>query len=500
MRKKMRSVAPIMKKIAPVLLVSAFLLPQPARAEIKAGSVEISPFVGFSMFQDRQNLENAPIIGGRLGYNFTEHFGVEASGQYMRSGVDNKSKPFTRQGQFTSPIDDVDIVNYHLDLLYHFMPESKFNPFVTAGYGAAHYSPRINNKNMSIIGAGVGAKYWVADNIALRVDVRDNMTTDEHIHNLESTMGVVFRFGGKDKEAPARVAESPAPAPVPVPAPADSDDDGVINSQDRCPNTPTRVAVDMNGCPLDSDKDGVADYLDKCPGTPAGVSVDSKGCPLDSDRDGVADYLDKCPGTPAGAAVDNNGCPLDSDQDTVADYLDKCPGTPAGVSIDKNGCPLDSDKDGVPDYLDKCLRTPAGVKVDHKGCPEVVMSKENKAAAAEKFCSKPAVLAINFETNKTDIAPQYYDELKTVGDFLAHFPEAKGEISGHADTVGTAKHNQTLSQGRADSVKQYIVDTFGTNTTRIGTKGYGYTKPVASNKTEAGRAKNRRIEANFTCQ
>jgi len=423
--KKMCSIAPIIKKMAPVLLVSAFLLPLPARAEIKAGSVELSPFAGYNFFEKGQNLENSPVFGGRVGYNITNTFAIEGTGEFTRSHVDNKSTSFSREGQFTTPIDGVSITRYHLDLLYHFMPESKFNPFIVAGYGASHFNPRINSKNMSTPNFGVGAKYWMSDNIALRLDVRDNMAWDERIHSVETTLGVVFALGGKSTQATQ---------------------------------------------------------------------------PVDSDGDGVSDALDKCSGTPQGVSVDSNGCPLDSDQDGVVDYLDKCPGTPAGAKVDMYGCPVDSDKDGVPDYLDRCSRTPAGVKVDSTGCPVVVMTIESKAAAAKRFCSKPAVLSINFDTNKTDIKSQYYDELKTVGDFLTYFPNAKGEIAGHADPVGTKSHNQTLSQGRADSVRQYIVDTFGTDSARIGTKGYGYSKPVASNKTEAGRAKNRRIEANFTCE
>ena len=259
----------VMKKMAPVLLVSAFLLPSPARAEIKAGSVELSPFAGYSFFESRQNLENSPVFGGRIGYNLTDHFGVEATGQFTRSSVDDRSQAFTRQGQFTSPIDDVDIGMYHLDLLYHFMPEGKLNPFITAGYGVAHYSPNINTKsNMSVLNAGVGAKYWVAENVALRVDVRDNMIFDEHIHNMEATAGVVFRFGGKSNAVVAQAAPPP-----------DGDGDGVADALDRCPGTPSGVAVGPDGCPPDADLDGVGDYLDKCPGTPAGVAVDKNGCP-----------------------------------------------------------------------------------------------------------------------------------------------------------------------------------------------------------------------------
>lgn len=303
--RKTFSVAPVLTRIAPALLLSLFLLPWPARAEIKAGSVELSPFAGYNFFQSRQNLEHSPLFGGRIGYNITNQFGVEGTGQFTRSGVDDKSKTFTREGQFTSPIDDVDLSMYRLDLLYHFMPEGNFNPFVTAGYGIAHYSPRINHNGvMSVLDFGVGAKYWLGEHVALRVDVRDAMIFDDQVHNIETTAGVVFRFGGKGSPAPAKVAQASQAAPAP-----DSDGDGVPDALDSCPGTPAGTAVDLKGCPIDTDRDVVADYLDKCPGTPVGVAVDSKGCPVDTDRDGVADHLDKCPGTPAGVAVDSKGCP-----------------------------------------------------------------------------------------------------------------------------------------------------------------------------------------------
>ena len=280
MRKKF-SMGPIMKKVSPVLLLSVFLLPLSARAEIKAGGVELSPFAGYNFFEPRQNLENSPVFGGRIGYDITKHVGVEATGQFTRSKVDDRSKTFTREGEFTSPINDVDISMYHLNLLYHFMPEGKFNPFVTAGYGIAHYSPKINSKEvMSMVDFGVGAKYWVAENVALRVDVRDNMIFDDQVHNIETTAGVVFRFGGTSNSAKDKAAAAAPDQEAQAAQPVDSDHDGVPDTLDRCPGTPGGVAVDAHGCPIDSDGDGVPDYLDQCPNTPAGVAVDSKGCPI----------------------------------------------------------------------------------------------------------------------------------------------------------------------------------------------------------------------------
>lgn len=195
------------------------LLPVSGQAEIKAGSFEVSPFVGYNVFENDQNLDDDLSFGGRLGYNFTKHFGVEAVGEYINTDVDDKSITGAKEGQYRSPTDDVDLTFYHLDAVYHFMPEGRFNPFVLAGVGGAHYSPDISDSDMGVINVGVGAKYWIKDNIALRVDVRDTMVTEffqETYHNLGATVGVVFAFGGDEKP----VAVQPAPKPVAVAAPA----------------------------------------------------------------------------------------------------------------------------------------------------------------------------------------------------------------------------------------------------------------------------------------
>jgi len=203
-----------MYRAALMAIALVFLLPLSARSEIKAGSFEVSPFVGYNFFEDRQNLEDSFIFGGRLGYNFTEHFGIEAAGEYMKTSVNDEAEPWTKKGQFTSPINNVDIAFYHLDLLYHFIPEGNFNPFIAAGYGFAHYDPEINTRDMAIINFGLGAKYWLSDHIALRVDLRDNRVFDERIDNIEATVGIVFAFGGKAKPAPTPVARyEPKPEP-----------------------------------------------------------------------------------------------------------------------------------------------------------------------------------------------------------------------------------------------------------------------------------------------
>jgi OOP family OmpA-OmpF porin len=435
---KIFSKCSIMKKMAPVLMASVLLLPLTARAEIKAGSVEVTPYAGYNFFEKRQNLENQPIVGGRLGYNITNWLGIEGNWNFIKSYVDDKSTRPTMQGQFSSPTDSVFITHYNLDLLYHFFPESRINPYITAGYGIVHYTPKINNKNLSVLDFGVGAKFWVADNIALRADIRDNMIFDEHIHDVATTLGVVFAFGGKSA-APAPVEPPPAPAPVPVPK--------AVEPPPAPPATPT-AALSIDPATVTKGQSAIITWK----------SQNASGCEIQ----------------PAIGSVPPEGVrtitPVSSTTYNLA-----CSG--AGGSATST-------------VLVTVVLPPPPV-------PAPLPPKA--AAAAKRFCSKPAVLAINFDTDKSDIKPEYHDELKTVGDFLMYFPNAKGEISGHTDSVGSNAYNEKLSDRRAESVGSYIRTTFGVKPGRITTKGYGETKPVASNKTKAGKAKNRRIEANFTC-
>jgi OOP family OmpA-OmpF porin len=120
-------------------------------------------------------------------------------------------------------------------------------------------------------------KVWIDTEASLNGQRLGIINVNPWIYGL----GVGYRFGGA-KAAPVVAAAPPPPPPPPAPVapppPADSDHDGVIDANDRCPNTVAGAKVDANGCELDSDHDGVVDRLDKCPGTPAGAKVDATGC------------------------------------------------------------------------------------------------------------------------------------------------------------------------------------------------------------------------------
>ncbi|RQW85838.1 MAG: OmpA family protein [Geobacter sp.] len=114
----------------------------------------------------------------------------------------------------------------------------------------------------------------------------------------------------------------------------------------------------------------------------------------------------------------------------------------------------------------------------------------------EKICM---TLKIEFDYDKSDVKPKYHEVISKVAEFLKKYPNTNSVIEGHADNRGSYKYNIKLSERRADSVRNYLIEKFGIEPERLSTKGYGYTKPIASNKTAEGRQKNRRVDAVIDC-
>jgi len=109
-------------------------------------------------------------------------------------------------------------------------------------------------------------------------------------------------------------------------------------------------------------------------------------------------------------------------------------------------------------------------------------------------------LDIQFDTNKAKIKAQYHGRLKEVADFMAAYPGTKAIIEGHTDSVGSVAYNLKLSQRRAASVRNYLIQNFNISPNRLTAKGFGEERPVASNNTDEGRRKNRRIQAVFAAE
>lgn len=290
-------------------------------------------------------------------------------------------------------------------------------------------------------------------------------------------LNLSYRFGEKDTDKDGIVDKKDACPLVPgLPqfnGCPDTDGDGITDMSDACPTVPGKI--ELNGCP-DKDNDGIADKDDACPDV-AGIAQ-FNGCP-DTDGDGIMDQDDTCP-TVKGLAK-FKGCP-DTDGDGLPDKDDKCPSEAGPVS--NNGCPeLDTDKDGILDKDDKCP-TVAGIK-ENNGCPE--MKKE----VLEEI--NLAVKNIQFETNSDKLTAESLPILEQLSSVLAKFPNYNVAINGHTDSDNTEKYNLNLSDKRAKKCVEFLISK-GIDAKRLTSKGFGESKPIATNKTKAGKQQNRRVE------
>ena len=314
-----------------------------------------------------------------------------------------------------------------------------FVPFLTAGVGASKYKGYYG----AFLPVGVGAQVRMFDETYLLLNSQYRISiTENTAYHLYHSIGFVTNLT-KRKE--------PAPVVVPVPVvepPKDRDGDGIVDSLDKCPDVKGLAA--LQGCP-DRDGDGIADGEDKCP-----------------DVKGLARY---------------QGCPIpDTDKDGINDEEDKCP-TVFGVAR-YQGCPVpDTDGDGVNDEEDKCKNEKG--PASNYGCPVIdtkIVERINKAAQN-----------VFFATGSSKLLAKSFPKLNDVVTILKENPTYNVTIDGHTDNTGKADKNQTLSEARAAAVKAYLVSK-GVDESRLTSAGYGQDKPIADNKTAAGRAKNRRVE------
>lgn len=181
-----------------------------AFAQEPALSYFITPYVGYTWYDNDQNVENNPAYGLRLGYNFTKYFGLEASAEYTDTDYDTDSDSRS-----------VNIGNYRLDGIFNLLPDSQIVPFVFAGVGGQYidYPSGNDNRNAATVNYGAGLKYFLNESMALRADIRQihafqNVEDIGERNDIEATFGFVYYFGGPE---PVAAAAEPAATAVPVP-------------------------------------------------------------------------------------------------------------------------------------------------------------------------------------------------------------------------------------------------------------------------------------------
>ncbi len=261
----------------------------------------------------------------------------------------------------------------------------------------------------------------------------------------------------------------------------------------------SKPKVDSDG---DRDGDGIKDSVDRCPDVAEDKDgfEDQDGCPdLDNDKDGILDRDDSCPNDPEDkdGFKDQDGCPdTDNDEDGILDEKDKCPNDPEDKDgfEDEDGCPdTDNDQDGIVDKEDLCPDEPETVNgyADQDGCPD----SEQVRVIGDKIVLDDRV---HFWTNSAKLRPASYPLLERVADVIRQNPTyVHIEVQGHTDERGSEAFNQRLSQGRAESVMEFLISK-GIAKDRLTAKGFGFSKPLVDKKSERAWFMNRRVEFTIT--
>ncbi len=375
-------------------------------------------------------------FGARLTFNVNQHVAFEGDGWWT---------PTRSRDGYTR----ISVFGYRASLLVDVVGTGPARLFFQLGAGGissiTNDEVEIPNDQDPVVHGGLGLKLFFGSRAGLRLD--GIIMAPPAFAADVIKIGNETAFGGPDYQILGTIFFNFLEAPRPLPQ--------VIVKKETVMVQPP--------APVDPDGDGIAGEADRCPTQPEDVDgfEDEDGCPdNDNDRDGIPDKQDKCPlrAETINGVDDDDGCPEeDTDGDGFLGSRDKCPDAPET----KNGF---QDDDGCPDELPPAVKKFTGV-----------------------------IEGINFKTGSASILPGSFTVLDRAVQVLQEFPSLKLEIQGHTDNRGRAAVNKDLSQRRAEAVRTYFI-TRGIKPERLTAIGFGLERPIADNRSESGRARNRRTE------
>jgi outer membrane beta-barrel protein len=500
----------ILNKILPgILLVT---LATPGFAENLKGAATLSPYVGGFVLDKDQHEESRPVFGLRAGYNFTKHLGAEATFDYSLT-----------ETRIIYGSREADRYRYGFDFLYHFFPDNNLVPFVALGGGGTNFNipntPSAENHYAGLVNYGVGVKYFVAPDVALRGDVRHVLLVhDLGSNNLEYAVGLTFQFGGVRKAVAAisNTADTTAPTVV-FTAPVNGAETVHVNQKanaafsedmDTATITAATFTVKQGTTPVSGT---VTTTASTATFTPA--SYFEKGKPYTAtittgakDQAGNALATDYVWGFTTGLVEDvtaptvtftspvNGATAAPVKQKVNAAFSENM--DPATINAEtftvKQGTTPVSGK--VTFTASTATFTPA--RDFEKGKPYTAtittgardlagnpLAKDYvwgfKAFEVSKVLGVLATLQnSHFLFNSADISEDGKTILNHNVTALKANPKMRLQIAGYTSAAGSEEYNQKLSERRAAAVKDYLVKAGGIDENRLTAIGYGETNPA----------------------
>lgn len=506
----------LLKGIVPGLLLVS--LATPAAAENRQGAVTVSPFVGGYVLDKHQSFESRPVFGLRAGYNFTKHIGAEAMFGY--------SLTETKLNMRSAASKETDLYKYGVDILYHFMPDNAFVPFVEVGGGVTHFhvadTPSIKEPYyIGQVNYGAGVKYFIAPDVALRADVRHAiLVQDPADNNLEYAVGLTFNFGGVRKTVaavaePADVADTTAPAVV-FTAPVNGATQVAVNQKAN-----VAFSEDMDPATITAETVTLKQGNTAIAGRVTSVGSTATFAPSRNFENGKV-YT----GVVTTGAKDLAGNPLANNYmwefnagpatDTTAPTVvftspvKGATATPARQSVNVAFSEtMDSTTITTETFTLKQGTTPVSGKVTAAASsatfnPSRKLEKGKTYTAAVTTGTKdlagnalahdyvwefkaydaPKVIGVlakldksHFDFNSAEISENGRTILNANAVTLKAKPAMQIRVAGYTSAAGTDEYNQALSERRAEAVKDYLVKS-GIAADRLTTIGYGEKDPA----------------------
>nr|WP_284694724.1 OmpA family protein [Geomonas sp. Red32] len=488
-----------------VLFTLALSLPGLALTEIPkvvkpVTEFEVAPIIGGYFFASGQALDPTPLYGVRAGYhivgaNVADSIGVEANVNYFSTSTSSGSKA-------TGYL-------FGADAVYSLTPRKVTVPFFSVGIGGMSVDKGPRTTGNFIFNWGLGVKHFLTNHLALRFDahqlfVYDNVSTRT---NYEILAGVSYSFtdlmriippappkpkkalpalavpelkddGKSEEQEPSGYVPEPEPAagapgqatpPAAAPAAPGTPATGAPapGAPEATPGTAPTPAPAIKGAPAGREV-GPATEQGSAPEIVLGPVVLSEVPPLEP--------AVLAPRAQAKSAAPPAGQPTQTASAPAA-------GIPAAAAPARPAAPA------------QAVRRPAQAPQE-----ELVLEPVEPEQAAVPERDETGVvrrtlgyLTVEFDFNKTVVRAEYAAKIDALAAMLKKSPDVSVRIEGHTDSVGRNEPNLRLSEARAQVVARELVAR-GVNTDRISTKGFGFGKPKASNRSAKGRQVNRRAE------